>query len=92
MAKQSVVSWPRVSDRSIKAARIPRSCVSFSASGTLNAFVIYFRLRCDDDNVYDSGPSNAQPIAWDQSVRFLPVEQRLYLRTPPPLTPNTANP
>ena len=23
-------------------------------------------------------------------IRFLPVEQRLYLRTPPPLTPNTA--
>ena len=25
-------------------------------------------------------------------IRFLPVEQRLYLRTPPPLTPNAANP
>lgn len=37
--------------------------------------MVYFRLDLDGDpaNVFDSGPDNADLIAWDQSVRYLPV-------------------
>ena len=48
-------------------------------SGTLNAFLIYFRLHCDEDdaNTYSSGPDNPTLVAWDQNTRYLPVEMRV---------------
>mmetsp|Transcript_19921 Transcript_19921/g.51200 ORF Transcript_19921/g.51200 Transcript_19921/m.51200 type:complete len:132 (+) Transcript_19921:170-565(+) len=47
----------------------------FTASGTLTAFAVYFSLDLDGEpaNTFDSGPANADLIAWDQSVRSLPV-------------------
>ena len=48
-------------------------------SGVLNAFLIYFRLHCDEDdaNTYSSGPDNPTLVAWDQNTRYLPVEVRV---------------
>ena len=48
--------------------------LSIEASGTLTAFVIYFSLDLDGTppNLINSGPRSPN-IAWDQSVRYLPV-------------------
>ena len=35
--------------------------------GVLNAFVVYFRLHLDDDDVFDTGPANPKLVAWDQA-------------------------
>ena len=67
--------WGTMPIEHIEAPRSRELLLRLTASGSLNAFVVYFRLRCDDDNVYDSGPDNPHRApCWDQSVRFLPVE------------------
>ncbi len=47
--------------------------------GILTAFVIHFVLRTDPQprNAYSSGPDNEELVAWDQSVRTLPIECRV---------------
>jgi protein arginine N-methyltransferase 7 len=48
-------------------------------SGVCSAFLIHFSLRCDADpaNHFDSGPTNAELVAWDQNQRNLPIEVRV---------------
>ena len=42
--------------------------------GVLNAFLVYFHLHCDDENHFSSGPDNPDLTAWDQNMRYLPIE------------------
>ena len=53
--------------------------LEIGSDGVLSALVVYFSLHCDEDPAqwYSSGPDNAQLVAWDQSVRTLPVELRV---------------
>jgi len=46
-----------------------------SSSGTLTAFLVYFHLHLDHEpeNDFSSGPENKRLVAWDQSVRYLPM-------------------
>ena len=58
----------------------PRSVelgLDVAADGLITAFLVYFRLRCDESNTYSSGPENARLVAWDQNLRFLPVQVRV---------------
>lgn len=50
--------------------------VQFCCDGMLTAFIVYFNLDLDgsSENMFDSGPSNEELIAWDQSARYLPVQ------------------
>ena len=54
--------------------------ITMKEGGLLTAMVLHFVLRCDDDDHqhhFASGPANADLVAWDQSVRHLPIEMRL---------------
>ena len=53
--------------------------LTFTDTGILTAFLIFWELRCDEDpsNNFNSGPSNSKLVAWDQSLRTLPVELRV---------------
>ena len=68
--------WATMPVEAIEQPRHRELPLPITASGTFNAFLVFFRLRCDDDegNTYDSGPENARLVAWDQSVRYLPTE------------------
>ena len=37
----------------------------------------YFDLYCDRSSSFSNGPSNERLVAWDQSVRYLPIEARV---------------
>ena len=49
------------------------------ADGVLTAFLVHFSLRCDESgsNTFHSGPSNSKLVAWDQSLRVMPIELRV---------------
>ena len=70
--------WATMPIETIEAPRSRELPLRLTAAGTLNAFVVYFRLHCDDEHVYDSGPDNPHRApCWDQSVRYLPVEMNV---------------
>ena len=54
-------------------------------SGILSHVLLYFTLHCDSDpaNHYHSGPANEQLVAWDQSMRAMPVELQVKPPAPP---------
>jgi len=51
--------------------------LEFARDGLLTAFLIYFELHTDGSNTFSNGPHQAKLVAWDQSVRYLPVEVRV---------------
>ena len=62
--------------------------IEVERSGLLTAFLIYFDLRCDTaaGNRFSNGPATRQLVAWDQSMRCLPLEVRLTAGQRVPLT------
>ena len=51
--------------------------ITIRKTGLLTGLVIHWTLRCDDTFHFHSGPENRDLVAWDQSVRLVPVEMRL---------------
>ena len=45
--------------------------------GYLTAFLIYWELHCDAEHAFSNGPYNPRLVAWDQSVRNMPIEARV---------------
>ena len=50
-----------------------------AGGGILSGFLIHFNLKLDADprNDFASGPSNTELVAWDQSLRVIPIELRV---------------
>lgn len=55
----------------------PELSVTFERDGLLTAFLIYFELHADRMHRFSNGPHQPRLIAWDQSVRYLPIEVRV---------------
>ena len=55
------------------------TCNIEAGGGILSGFLIHFNLKLDVDprNDFASGPSNTELVAWDQSLRVIPVELRV---------------
>ena len=69
--------WATAPVESLCDARVSEHELLLTRGGTLNALLVYFHLRCDEDDVYSSGPDNPQLVAWDQNLRYLPIEVRV---------------
>lgn len=62
--------------------RVTTVSLTVTQSGTLNAFLVYFHLACDDEdaNTMSTGPDDVPfpaggpPTHWDSSLRYLPCE------------------
>ena len=54
--------------------------VDIERDGVLSGFLVYFTLRCDEsgDNDFHSGPANERLVAWNQSLRTMPIELRVH--------------
>ena len=71
--------WQSSPIETLTASRIAEVGFTAAASGTLNAFLLYFRLHCDASasNVLSTGPDDVPdppsgpPTHWDQSIRYL---------------------
>jgi type II protein arginine methyltransferase len=55
----------------------PELSVTFERDGLLTAFLIYFELHADRMHRFSNGPHQPRLVAWDQSVRYLPIEVRV---------------
>lgn len=66
--------WERGSLESLCTPRTARFDVKITSEGVLNAFIIYFHLQLGEENWFSTGPENGSLTAWDQNLRYLPIE------------------
>eukprot|EP00966_Prymnesium_polylepis_P127717 2952998-Prymnesium_polylepis.1 len=77
--------WESCPIDEICSERIAELTLTATASGELNAFIVYFTLACDGEpgNTLSTGPDDepnpagGPPTHWDQSFRYLPVALRV---------------
>ncbi|KAL1515803.1 hypothetical protein AB1Y20_002419 [Prymnesium parvum] len=66
--------WENAPVESLCDPRKAQHRMTITQDGTLNAFLIYFHLHCDERHTFSSGPDNPNLTAWDQNLRYLPIE------------------